>query len=60
MLVQKMTVLNHLSEAIKNKEITVHLQPKVDLRNGEIQSIEALARWISQNWVLFHQQSLFQ
>ena len=42
-----MTVLNHLSEAIKNKEITVHLQPKVDLRNGEIQSIEALARWIS-------------
>ncbi|WP_155593632.1 EAL domain-containing protein [Lysinibacillus cavernae] len=46
-LVQKMTVLNHLSQAIKNKEITVHLQPKVDLRNGEIQSIEALARWVS-------------
>ncbi len=46
-LVQQMTVLNHLSQAIKNKEITVHLQPKVDLRNGEIQSIEALARWIS-------------
>jgi len=42
-----MTVLNHLSQAIKNKEITVHLQPKVDLRNGEIQSIEALARWVS-------------
>ncbi len=46
-LVQQMTVLNHLSQAIKNKEITVHLQPKVDLRNGEIQSIEALARWVS-------------
>ncbi len=46
-LVQKMTILNHLSQAIKNKEITVHLQPKVDLRNGEIKSIEALARWIS-------------
>jgi len=46
-LLQKMTVLNHLSQAIKNKEITVHLQPKVDLRNGEIQSIEALARWVS-------------
>lgn len=46
-LIQKMTVLNHLSQAIKNKEITVHLQPKVDLRNGEIHSIEALARWIS-------------
>lgn len=46
-LEQQMTVLNHLSQALKNKEISVHLQPKVDLRTGEIQSIEALARWIS-------------
>jgi len=46
-LEQQMTVLNHLAQAIKNKEIFVNLQPKVDLRTGEIQSIEALARWIS-------------
>lgn len=46
-LEQQMTVLNHLSHALKNKEISVHLQPKVDLKTGEIQSIEALARWIS-------------
>ncbi|MFJ7952355.1 EAL domain-containing protein [Lysinibacillus sp. NPDC096418] len=46
-LEQQMTVLNHLSYALKNREITVNLQPKVDLRTGEIQSIEALARWIS-------------
>ncbi|MGG2052972.1 EAL domain-containing protein [Lysinibacillus pakistanensis] len=46
-LEQQMTVLNHLSQALKNKEISVNLQPKVDLRTGEIQSIEALARWIS-------------
>lgn len=46
-LEQQMTVLNHLSHALKNKEISVNLQPKVDLRTGEIQSIEALARWIS-------------
>lgn len=46
-LEQQMTVLNHLAQAIKNKEISVNLQPKVDLRTGEIQSIEALARWIS-------------
>jgi len=47
LLEQQMTVLNHLSQALKNKEITVNLQPKVDLRTGEIQSIEALARWQS-------------
>lgn len=47
LLEQQMTVLNHLSQAIKNKEISVNLQPKVDLRTGEIQSIEALARWHS-------------
>lgn len=46
-LEQRMTVLNHLAQAIKNKEISVNLQPKVDLRTGEIQSMEALARWIS-------------
>ena len=47
LLEQKMTVLNHLSQALKNKEISVNLQPKVDLRTGEIQSVEALARWNS-------------
>ncbi|MFJ7668498.1 EAL domain-containing protein [Lysinibacillus sp. NPDC097195] len=47
LLEQQMTVLSHLSQALKNKEITVNLQPKVDLRTGEIQSIEALARWQS-------------
>ncbi|EON74019.1 EAL domain-containing protein [Lysinibacillus sphaericus] len=46
-LEQQMLVLNHLSHALKSKEISVNLQPKVDLRTGEIQSIEALARWIS-------------
>ena len=46
-LEQQMTVLNHLSYALKNREISVNLQPKVDLRTGEIQSIEALARWNS-------------
>ena len=46
-LEQQMTVLNHLSYALKNREISMNLQPKVDLRTGEIQSIEALARWNS-------------
>ena len=46
-LEQQMAVLNHLSHALKNKEISVDLQPKVDLATGQIQSVEALARWIS-------------
>ncbi|MEG0261072.1 MAG: EAL domain-containing protein [Lysinibacillus sp.] len=46
-LEKQMLLLNHLNIALKNKEISVHLQPKVDLRTGAIQSIEALARWIS-------------
>ncbi|GLC87929.1 bifunctional diguanylate cyclase/phosphodiesterase [Lysinibacillus piscis] len=47
MLEEQMMVLNYLSEALENKEISVNLQPKVHLQTGEIHSIEALARWVS-------------
>lgn len=40
-------ILKHLTEAIKNKEITVYFQPKVELYKERICSMEALARWIS-------------
>ena len=59
-LEQQMTVLNHLAQAIKNKEISVNLQPKVDLQTGEIQSIEALARWISPKLGFVSPAILFQ
>ncbi|MGM9948501.1 MAG: EAL domain-containing protein [Lysinibacillus sp.] len=46
-LERELLILNHLTEAIKNKEITAFFQPKVELRRGRITSMEALARWDS-------------
>lgn len=46
-LKREMLILNHLIEAVKNKELTAYFQPKVKLRRGRIVSMEALARWIS-------------
>lgn len=43
----EMLLLNGLIEGIKNKEITAYFQPKVELRRGRIESMEALARWTS-------------
>lgn len=44
---KELFLLNHLIEAIKQKEIQVYFQPKVELHRGRIDSMEALARWIS-------------
>lgn len=46
-LEKELFILHHLTEAIRNKEITAYFQPKVELRKGRITSMEALARWIS-------------
>ena len=43
----EMCMVSHIKEAIKNKEIHVYFQPKIELRRGRIASMEALARWIS-------------
>lgn len=44
---QEMNVLSHFSRGIKNSEFFPVLQPKVNIRTGEIESFEALARWVS-------------
>lgn len=46
-LKEKINIQNELIRAIKNNEIYIQLQPKVNTFNGEIVSFEALARWNS-------------
>lgn len=43
----QMEISNHLTIALRRKEISVHLQPKINMKNGNIYSLEALARWYS-------------
>jgi len=45
--IKEMKILNELSKALFAQEIDVYLQPKVDLKDGEIIGFEALARWFS-------------
>lgn len=44
---KKMEIQNELIRAIKNKEISVHLQPKIKIETEEVVGFEALARWYS-------------
>ena len=44
---QEMTIFNELSKALVSNELTVYLQPKVDLADGRIIGFEALSRWFS-------------
>ncbi|MBO0588736.1 bifunctional diguanylate cyclase/phosphodiesterase [Sporosarcina sp. E16_8] len=45
--IKEMRIFNELSRALIAQEIEVYLQPKVNLKDGEIIGFEALARWFS-------------
>ncbi|TFE03663.1 EAL domain-containing protein [Jeotgalibacillus sp. R-1-5s-1] len=42
---RKMMIENHLRRAIEFDELSLVYQPQVNLKNGEINSVEALLRW---------------
>lgn len=46
-MMRSLRIANELTAALRREEVKFHLQPKVDLRTGEILSFEALARWHS-------------
>ncbi|MFD1031805.1 bifunctional diguanylate cyclase/phosphodiesterase [Metaplanococcus flavidus] len=46
-MMKNLRIANELTAALRREEIKVHLQPKVDMRTGEVLSFEALARWNS-------------
>lgn len=41
-------IYNRLKEAIKNKDLSLFYQPKIDLQTQSIVGVEALARWIDK------------
>ena len=46
---RKLKIVNGLKAALKNDDLELFLQPKVDLANGKIHSAEALLRWVKNN-----------
>jgi diguanylate cyclase (GGDEF)-like protein len=43
---ERLTLLTDLKQAIVDGSLTVHVQPQVRLRDGQVTGVEALARWI--------------
>ena len=42
---ENIELLGYLKEALENKHLQMHYQPKIDLTTGSIDSVEALMRW---------------
>ncbi|MDH3974579.1 MAG: EAL domain-containing protein [Deltaproteobacteria bacterium] len=43
--IRRLTLLGELRQAIENNQLLLHYQPKMDLNNHKVDSVEALVRW---------------
>ncbi len=43
---ENVALIGELREAIHHNQLRLHYQPKVDLQTGEVNSVEALVRWL--------------
>lgn len=43
---ERLMLVVQLREALEQNQLTMHYQPKMDLRNGNVMGFEGLARWI--------------
>lgn len=46
---QQMNIAANMKNALQNEEFRVYLQPKIDLKTGDVAGAEALIRWQPQN-----------
>jgi diguanylate cyclase len=49
-VLKRLTIENHLRQAILREEFTLHYQPQIELLSGQLNGMEALLRW--NNWEL--------
>lgn len=42
--------IRNIEKSIENNEITLYYQPKVDVKSGNIEGVEALIRWFSKDY----------
>lgn len=42
---RRLTLMSELSQAVNRNELELYYQPKIDLKSGQVEGVEALIRW---------------